>query len=427
MWIDGCGAGWGEVGELSKKTNYEDLKDQFKLNYEDWSTGKINMSTGQLWRFYDEFQVGDTVLTYDSSNRIYFIGEIKSEGKESDNPLAFKYYNPAQIVAGKSMEEHLKFAVAYWHTFCGTGGDPFGPGTMSFEWDKPANPMDAAKAKADAAFEFITKMGFNYFCFHDYDLVQEADTFLESEKRLSKIVDYIKDIQASTGIKLLWGTANCFSNPRYMNGAASNPDFKVLARAGGQVKLALDATIALNGENYVFWGGRTLEENYHAENPAQRFAYDFVVHKDGKSHSGDGARLTDYHCWDRTILAPADGTVVARVDGLPDQAIGETDAQRPAGNHVVLDLGEGEFVFLAHLRRGSVTVEAGERVRSGQQIGRCGNSGNTSEPHLHMHMQTTTELAAGEGLPAQFRNYRADGVLQERGEPVRGQTVIIGD
>ncbi len=203
------------------------------------------------------------------------------------------------------------------------------------------------------------------------------------------------------------------------------PEEAVSAYLNYETRAAL--RLPFEGEWYVFWGGRTLEENYHAENPAQRFAYDFVVHKDGKSHSGDGARLTDYHCWDRAILAPADGTVVARVDGLPDQAIGETDAQRPAGNHVVLDLGEGEFVFLAHLRRGSVTVEAGERVRSGQEIGRCGNSGNTSEPHLHMHMQTTPDLAAGEGLPAQFRNYRADGVLQERGEPVRGQTVIVGD
>lgn len=188
----------------------------------------------------------------------YFKGidSIKYEGKTSDNPLAFKYYNPDQVVAGKTMREHFKFAIAYWHSFCGQGSDPFGPGTQNFKWDEPSDVMEAAYAKADAAFEFIEKMGFDYYCFHDYDLVQEGSNFSESERRLSQIVDYIKDIQASTGIKLLWGTANCFSNPRYMNGAASNPDFKVLARAGGQVKLALDATIALNGENYVFWGGR---------------------------------------------------------------------------------------------------------------------------------------------------------------------------
>ncbi|MGB5272746.1 MAG: xylose isomerase [Flavobacteriaceae bacterium] len=191
-------------------------------------------------------------------NKEYFkgIGEIKYEGKQSDNPLAFKYYNPEQMVAGKSMREHFKFAIAYWHTFCGQGADPFGPGTQNFPWDQPKDAMEAAKAKADAAFEFITKMGFDYFCFHDFDLVQEGATLAESEKRLHGIVDYIKGKKAESGVKLLWGTANCFSNPRYMNGAATNPDFNVLARAGAQIKLALDATIALDGENYVFWGGR---------------------------------------------------------------------------------------------------------------------------------------------------------------------------
>jgi xylose isomerase len=188
----------------------------------------------------------------------YFKGidTIKFEGKESDNPLAFKYYNSSQVVAGKTMREHFKFAIAYWHTFCGQGADPFGPGTQNFAWDQSSDPIQAAKDKADAAFEFIGKMGFDYFCFHDYDLVQEAPTFAESEKRLATIVDYIKQKKVETGIKLLWGTANCFSNPRYMNGASTNPDFNVMARAGGQIKLAIDATIALNGENYVFWGGR---------------------------------------------------------------------------------------------------------------------------------------------------------------------------
>ncbi|MEO1009738.1 MAG: xylose isomerase [Bacteroidota bacterium] len=184
------------------------------------------------------------------------MGDIQFEGKDSDNPLAFKYYNPDQVVAGKTMREHFKFAIAYWHTFCGQGADPFGPGTQNFPWDRPTDPIVAAREKADAAFEFITKMGFGYFCFHDFDLVQEASTFAESEKRLASIVDYIKDKKAASGVKLLWGTANCFSNPRYMNGASTNPDFKVLARAGGQIKLALDATMELDGENYVFWGGR---------------------------------------------------------------------------------------------------------------------------------------------------------------------------
>ncbi|RXP53395.1 xylose isomerase [Lutibacter sp. HS1-25] len=191
-------------------------------------------------------------------NKEYFkgIGEIKFEGKESDNPLAFKYYNPDQVVAGKTMREHFKFAIAYWHTFCGQGGDPFGPGTQNFAWDQSSDPIQAAKDKADAAFEFISKMGFDYFCFHDTDLIQEGATFAEQEKRVALITDYLKEKKKGNNIKLLWGTANCFSNPRYMNGASTNPDFDVVARAGGQIKLALDATIALEGENYVFWGGR---------------------------------------------------------------------------------------------------------------------------------------------------------------------------
>ncbi|MDB4752522.1 xylose isomerase [Winogradskyella sp.] len=184
------------------------------------------------------------------------IDAICFEGKESDNPLAFKYYDPTRVIAGKTMKEHFKFAVAYWHTFCGQGSDPFGPGTQNFPWDKSSDPIQAAKDKADAAFEFITKMGFDYFCFHDYDLIAEADSLSESESRLSIIVDYIKQKQKDSGVKLLWGTSNCFSNPRFMNGASTNPNFDVVARAGAQVKLALDATIVLDGENYVFWGGR---------------------------------------------------------------------------------------------------------------------------------------------------------------------------
>ena len=193
-----------------------------------------------------------------TGNKEYFkgINAISYEGRDSDNPLAFKYYDPKKVVAGKTMEDHFKFAIAYWHTFCGQGSDPFGPGTQSFPWDQSKDPLQAAKDKADAAFEFITKIGFNYFCFHDYDLIAEAPNLIESEKRLSNIVDYIKQKQQESDVKLLWGTSNCFSNPRFMNGASTNPNFDVVARAGAQVKLALDATINLNGENYVFWGGR---------------------------------------------------------------------------------------------------------------------------------------------------------------------------
>lgn len=195
-------------------------------------------------------------LTIGSKEYFKGIGEIKFEGKDSKNPLAYKYYNPDQVIAGKTMREHFKFSIAYWHTFCGQGSDPFGPGTQNFEWDQNSDPLQAAKDKADAAFEFITKMGFDYYCFHDFDLIQEGATFEESEARLKEIVAYLKEKQATSGVKLLWGTANCFSNPRYMNGASTNPNFDVVARAGGQIKLALDATMELGGENYVFWGGR---------------------------------------------------------------------------------------------------------------------------------------------------------------------------
>ena len=184
------------------------------------------------------------------------IGAISFEGKTSDNPLAFKYYNPDQLVMGKPMREHFKFAVAYWHSFCGQGGDPFGPGTQQFPWDRSKDPIQRAKDKADAAFEFITKMGFDYFCFHDVDLIDEAPTLAENEIRLQQLTEYIAQKKKDSGVKLLWGTANCFSNPAYMNGAGTNPDFNVVARAGAQIKMALDCTIALQGENYVFWGGR---------------------------------------------------------------------------------------------------------------------------------------------------------------------------
>jgi xylose isomerase len=190
--------------------------------------------------------------------REYFkgIGAIKYEGKDSDNPLAFKVYNPKQKVGKKTMEEHLRFAIAYWHTFCGTGGDPFGIGTKNFPWLKSTDPMQRAYDKMDAAFEFITKIGAPFYCFHDYDLVEEAATLKESESRLDKIVRYAKKKQKESGVKLLWGTANLFSHPRYMNGAATNPDFRVVCFAATQVKNAIDATIELGGSGYTFWGGR---------------------------------------------------------------------------------------------------------------------------------------------------------------------------
>ncbi|MRT91608.1 xylose isomerase [Ancylomarina sp. 16SWW S1-10-2] len=196
-------------------------------------------------------------MTIVKGDKEYFpgIGKIAYEGPESKNPLAYKWYDENRVVAGKTMKDHLRFAVAYWHTFCGDGGDPFGPGTKQFPWGNQADPISAAKSKMDAAFEFITKLGAPLYCFHDTDVVGDASVF-EIEKRLSVMVDYAKQKQADSGVKLLWGTANVFSNPRYMNGASTNPDFNVIANAGTQVKNALDATIALGGTGYVFWGGR---------------------------------------------------------------------------------------------------------------------------------------------------------------------------
>ena len=184
------------------------------------------------------------------------IEKIKYEGTASHNPLAFRWYNENQEVAGKTMKEHFRFAGAYWHSFCGSGADPFGEPTHLFEWDTKSDPIERAKDKADAAFEFMTKLGVPYYCFHDVDAVEYTNDVHENERRLQAITAYLKEKQAASGFKLLWGTANLFSRRTYMNGAATNPDFTVLAHAGAQVKAALDATIALGGENYVFWGGR---------------------------------------------------------------------------------------------------------------------------------------------------------------------------
>ncbi len=184
------------------------------------------------------------------------VKKIKFEGLKSQNPLAYRWYDENRVVAGKTMKEHLRFAVCYWHTFCGTGGDPFGAGTKEFPWLKGRDKVSRAKNKMDAAFEFITKLGVPYYCFHDVDLMEDSENIAEYEQNMASIVAYAKEKQAESGVKLLWGTANLFSHPRYMNGAATNPDFAVVARAAVQVKNSIDATIALGGEGYVFWGGR---------------------------------------------------------------------------------------------------------------------------------------------------------------------------
>lgn len=188
----------------------------------------------------------------------YFKGipQIKYEGRESDNPLAFHWYDESKVVAGKTMKDHLRFACAYWHSFVGSGADPFGEPTHLFPWNNTADPMQRAREKMDAAFEFITKMNLPYYCFHDVDIVDYTNNVADNERRLQTLTAYAKQKQEESGVKLLWGTANLFSNKRYMNGAATNPDFSILAHGGAQVKAALDATIELGGGNYVFWGGR---------------------------------------------------------------------------------------------------------------------------------------------------------------------------
>ena len=188
----------------------------------------------------------------------YFPGvkKIQFEGKDSKNPMAYHYYDAEKVIMGKKMKDWLKFAMAWWHTLCAEGADQFGGGTKTFPWNQGANALEVAKNKADAGFEIMEKLGIEYYCFHDVDLVEEAPTIEEYEANMKAIVAYLKEKQAATGKKLLWGTANGFGNKRYMNGPSTNPDFDVVARACVQIKNAIDATIELGGTNYVFWGGR---------------------------------------------------------------------------------------------------------------------------------------------------------------------------
>lgn len=192
------------------------------------------------------------------ATNVYFpsVEKIKFEGKESKNPLAFRYYDAEKVVYGKTMKEWFKFSMAWWHTLCADGGDPFGGGTQVHPWVGAADALQAAKDKMDAGFEFMSKIGIEYYCFHDLDLISEGSSIEEYEANLKAIVAYAKQKQAETGIKLMWGTANVFSPARYMNGASTNPDFDTAARAMLQIKNAIDATIELGGKAYVFWGGR---------------------------------------------------------------------------------------------------------------------------------------------------------------------------
>jgi xylose isomerase len=177
------------------------------------------------------------------------IKQIRYEGPGSRNPLAFKWYRPDEVVSGKTMREHLRFGVAYWHTMKGTGGDMFGPGTQDRPWNKSRDPMVAAEDTMHAAFEFCTKLGVDYYCFHDRDIAPEGSSLRETNRRLDRIVKLAKKLQKQTGIKLLWNTSNMFSNPRFMLGASTNPDADVFAYAAAQVKKMLEAGLELGAEN----------------------------------------------------------------------------------------------------------------------------------------------------------------------------------
>jgi xylose isomerase len=184
------------------------------------------------------------------------IPSIAFEGPKSENPLAFKHYNPGELIDGKPLKDHLRFSIAYWHSFRGVGADPFGPGTIIRPWESGRDPLSVARTRMDAAFEFFAKIQAPFWCFHDRDIAPEGRSLAESNRNLDRLVAHAKALQKATGIKLLWGTANLFSNRRYMCGAATNPDAQVFAYAAAQVKKALEVTLELGGENYVFWGGR---------------------------------------------------------------------------------------------------------------------------------------------------------------------------
>ena len=197
-----------------------------------------------------------TIITIGRQEYFPKIGKIEYKGADSTDPLSFRYYDAERVINGKKMKDHFRFATCYWHTFCGNGGDPFGAGTKVYPWDNSNDPMDAAVDRLDAAFEFFTKLGTGFYCFHDRDLAPEGNSPKDSLNNLKRLTKLASQKQEDSGVRLLWGTANLFSHPRYMNGAATNPDFQVITHAASQVKGAIDATIELGGENYVFWGGR---------------------------------------------------------------------------------------------------------------------------------------------------------------------------
>jgi murein DD-endopeptidase MepM/ murein hydrolase activator NlpD len=284
-------------------------------------------------------------------------------------------------------------------------------------WQAMTDPMQAAFGNEAALKEFCAKL---------------PAQFGEETAVTSEAVDEVQGFRVYRRLARFSGTEHtmlvqwAFNQQGRIGGFVVQPVAEPAPSEYEEYQTKVALRLPFEGEWTVVWGGRTAAENYHVVAKDQRYAYDLLVVRDGATHGGDGKALTDYYCWGREILSPAAGVVSSAVDGLPDQVPGEMDPAHAAGNHVVIDHGEGEYSLLAHLQQGSLRVKEGDAVEAGQVVGLCGNSGNTSEPHLHYHLQTEGRFGSGVGLPAQFQGYSADGQPVERGEPRRGQVIAPG-
>ena len=295
----------------------------------------------------------------------------------------------------------------------------FYAGDTAAVWERMTATMQGALGSAEKLAAFRAQVAAQLG--EEQGVVDEKVEATQGMQVYSRIARFAK---IATPVEVRWvldgegKVAGFFIKPAAAEGA---PKEAPSSHLGDHTKTPL--TLPFDGEWLVFWGGTTVAQNYHATTRDQRFAYDLLKVKDGRSHRGEGKALADYYAFGRPILAPGAGTVVAAVDGLPDQAVGSMDPAHAMGNHVVLDHGNGEFSFLCHLQRGSVKVKAGDQVKAGQRLGLCGNSGNTTEPHLHYHLQNSSRPFDGDGLPAEFRDYLANGTPVEHGIPTKGQVI----
>lgn len=296
--------------------------------------------------------------------------------------------------------------------------DLFLRGKTDVLWQRMTAPMQAALKSQDAFAAFRKQLEAQLGTEHEV-LSEKVDTVQVTQVYLRRALWS----KAPTAVTMQWALegngdiAGFHIRPAKVAEPAPSAYLDYRTRA--------NMRLPFEGEWFVVWGGRTLEQNYHAVSRGQRFAHDLVKVVDGKTHRGNGRELDHYYCWNEKVLAPADGRVVDTVDGLRDQAIGTTNTAQPDGNHVILDLGNDEYALLAHLRQGSVRVKTGDSVSAGTELGRCGNSGNTSEPHLHFHLQNHPRFGEGDGLPAFFKDYVADGKAVQNGELLRGQRVSM--